>query len=260
LAKRLRLWIAGAVAVLVAGGGASVLAMSELRAELLLKVSPKAFRDAEFLRFTNGGGGELYLLGTIHGDHLTTPGYSLWNLGAVVTHLHPDRLLVEERPEQVARGHLGDGPVEMPFAALTARAAGAEVRGIDWWTMQSHAVDPPEREDHIFANVTDGLTGGHRIMVLTGFSHVDAVAPRLVTLGWRPAPFADADKEALFDTTGAPSTFPPGMTEAIRLRIADEQADLAAVPDSFWKARIADVIASRQALLATIAKTGERPG
>lgn len=260
VAKRLRLWIVVTAAVLLAGGAASVLAMSELRAELLLKASPKAFRDEEFLKFADSDGDALYLLGTIHNDHLTTPGYSLWNLGAVITHLHPDRLLVEERPEQVARGHLGDGPVEMPFAALTAKAAGVDVRGIDWWTMgSSHAIDPPGREEHIFSNVRAALPGAHRALILTGFSHVDALAPKLAALGWRHATFSDADKEALFDARGLPSTFPPGMAAAIRVRIADEEADLATTSDGFWKARIADVISSRQALLATIAKVGERP-
>jgi len=257
---RLRLWIAAGAALVSAGAAVCVLAMPELRAELLLKVSPKAFREAEFLRFTNAEGDELYLLGTVHGDHLTTPRYSLWNLGAVVTRLHPDRLLVEERPEAVARSHLGDGPVEMPFAALTAKAAGIEVRGIDWWTMNaSHAVDPPEREDRIFSNITAALPGAHRILVLTGFSHVDAFAPRLAALGWRQAGFSGEDKERLFDTAGEPATFPPGMAEAIRQRIADERSDMAGANDSFWRSRMEDVITSRQALLATIAKTGERP-
>jgi hypothetical protein len=49
------------------------------------------------------------------------------------------------------------------------------------------------------------------------------------------------------------------MTQAVEQRIADDQAAMAGVTDAFWKARLADVIASRRALLATIAKVGERP-
>jgi|SRR5580700_5549619 hypothetical protein len=258
--KRLWLWVSLVAAAFVAAGAAVLHAMPELQAELLLKMSPKAFRDAEFLRFADSAGDEVYLLGTIHGDHLTTPGYSLWNLGAVVTRLHPDLLLVEERPEEVARGHLGDGPIEMPFAALTGKAEGIAVEGMDWWTMNaSHQVDPPEREERMFANVSAALPGHHKVLILTGFSHVDAFAPKLVALGRRPAPFATADKERLFDPSGEPTTFPPGMTQAVEQRIADDQAAMAGVTDAFWKARLADVIASRRALLATIAKVGERP-
>ena len=257
--KRLRLWIALVIAALLAAAGVALHAMPELQAELLLKMSPKSFRDAEFLRFTNAAGEEVYLLGTIHGAHLTTPAYSLWNLGAVVEHLHPDMLLVEERPDAVARGHLGDGPVEMPFASLTARADGIVVEGMDWWTMDAgHQVDPPERDAHMFETIRAALPGHRRVLILTGFSHVDAFAPRLVALGWRPAAFETADKERLFGAQDEPQTFPPGMTKAIEQRIADDQALMAGVSDAFWKARLADAIAARRALLATIARTGER--
>jgi hypothetical protein len=259
LHKRLGLWIALVAAALSAAGGAVLHAMPELGAALLLKASPKAFRDAEFLRLTDRSGDEVYLLGTIHGDHLTTPGYSLWNVGAVVTRLHPDLLLVEERPDFVAKGHLGDGPVEMPFASLTAKADGIAVEGMDWFVMDaSHQVDPPAREDHMFANIAVALPGHRKVLILTGFSHLEAFAPKLAALGWTAAPFAAADKERLFDTDGEPSTFPPGMTQAIQQRIDDAEIEMATVTDSFWKARLADVITSRRAQLATIAKVGER--
>ncbi|HXQ09511.1 MAG TPA: hypothetical protein VN805_00775 [Caulobacteraceae bacterium] len=257
--KRLGLWIALAAAAVLAAGASALYALPELRAELLLKVSPKAFRDAEFRRFTDAAGDEVYLLGTIHGDHLTTPGYSLWNLGAVVRRLHPDLLLVEERPSAVASGQLGDGPIEMPFAALTAKADAITVEGMDWWTMDaSHQVDPPEREEHMFANIGAALPGNRKVLILTGFSHLEAFAPKLEALGWRAVPFATADKERLFDAAGEPATFPPGMTHAIEQRISDDRAVMAGAADGFWKARLADVIASRRALLATIAKVGER--
>ncbi len=257
--RRLRLWIALVAAALLAAGAAALHAMPELQAELLLKVSPKSFRDAEFLRFTNRAGDALYLLGTIHGDHLTTPGYSLWNVGAVVRRLHPDLLLVEERPDAVARGHLGDGPVEMPFASLTAKADGIAVEGMDWIAMDaSHQVDPSAREDHMFANIAAALAGHRKTLILTGFSHLEAFAPKLTALGWSAAPFASEDKERLFDTTGEPQTFPPGMKQAIEQRITDAEVEMAGVTDSFWRARLADVIASRRGLLATIDKVGER--
>jgi hypothetical protein len=258
--ERRRLWIALALVMAFAAAGATVLAMPELRAALLLRASPKTLRDEVFLRFTNPAGEQLYLLGTIHGDHLTTPDYSLPDIGAAVTRLHPDLVLVEERPEQMARGAWGDGPIEMAYASLTARALGIAVEGMDWWTMNAaHAADPPERDDRMFANIAADLPNHHKILILTGFSHVDAFAARLPVLGWRPAGFATAEKDSLFDTSGLPSTFPPGMTDAIKRRIVDDSDTMAGVTDPFWKARLADAVGARQKLLAIIAKVGERP-
>ncbi|MFI4973305.1 MAG: hypothetical protein ACHP84_02065 [Caulobacterales bacterium] len=236
-----------------------VLAMSEVRGELLLKMSPKAFRDAEFARFADNAGDEVYLLGTIHGGHLTTRDYSLWNVGAVVTHLHPDLLLVESRPAELARDNWGDGPVEAPFASLTARAIGVEVRGMDWWTMNAaHVIDDDNREDRMFGNIAAALPGHRKALILTGFSHVDAFQKRLLASGYHEAPFASADKEALFDARGLPARFPAGMTRVTQRRIQLDQLTLAQQTDSFWKQRLSEVIAARQALLKTIASVGEQ--
>ena len=48
------------------------------------------------------------------------------------------------------------------------------------------------------------------------------------------------------------------MKQAIEQRITDAEVEMAGVTDSFWRARLADVIASRRGLLATIDKVGER--
>jgi hypothetical protein len=111
----------------------------------------------------------------------------------------------------------------------------------------------------MFANIAAALPGHHKILILTGFSHLDAFAPRLPPLGWRAVAFSTAEKESLFDIADMPATFPPGMTDTIKRRIVDDSQTMAGVTDPFWKARLADVIKARQELLATIASVGERP-
>lgn len=62
-------------------------------------------------------------------------------------------MLVESRPEQLAKDNWADGPIEMLFASLTARSLGIEVDGVDW-----HEDDPSkfgttwkERDDRRFS-------------------------------------------------------------------------------------------------------------
>jgi|SRR5579872_1580997 len=248
-----------AIAALAAAVGAPVVAMSELRGALLLRLSPKTFRDDVFLRYADAKGGAVYLLGGIHDAHLTTRDYSLQNVAAAVLHLRPDLLLVEERPEEMARGNWADGPLEAGFASLTAKAAGIPVQGVDWWTMNSsHQVDSDEREARIFANVSAALPGHRTVLVLIGFAHLDALQAKLAAAGYRQTEFGDADKDRLFDVAGAPATFPPGMTAAVQRRIAADEATLASQTDPFWRGRLSNVIAARRALLKSIAATGER--
>jgi len=89
---------------------------SEIRSFLVFQIAPGYARDGHFLRLT-GHGQTVYLLGTIHGNHLRSEAYSLWHIQAVVQNLKPDLLLVESRPEELAKGNWGDGPIEMPSPA-----------------------------------------------------------------------------------------------------------------------------------------------
>jgi hypothetical protein len=117
------------------GGLAVVLAVlcvpllnSEIRSFLLFKFAPESARDAHFLRLT-ADRQAVYVLGTIHGDHLSSAAYSLQHVQAVVENLKPDLLLVESRPEELAKDNWADGPIEMPVASLTAPRSRNSGRG-----------------------------------------------------------------------------------------------------------------------------------
>lgn len=249
-----------ALGALVVGGGAVALASTETRDEILLKLSPGAFRRHVLHRYRGADGEAVYLLGTIHGDHLTTPAYSLLAVQSAVLNLKPDLLLVESRPQALAAANWADGPIEMGVASLTAHAAGIAVLGMDWWTMDaSHDVDSDAREAHMFANIAAALPGHRTALILTGFSHAPAFDTRLRAAGYALVAFPDAEKDHLFDAHGRTFVFPAGMTDAVKSRIAIDTQDLAGVNDPFWRARISDAIAARRKLLGTIAKVGEAP-
>lgn len=234
---------------------------TEARGGLLLLVTPGYFREVQFLRFTDSQGYEVYLLGTIHTSHLTTPSYSLLHIQAVLEHLKPDLLLVESRPEELAKDNWGDGPIEMPFASLTARALGIETQGMDWWTKESVTIissNSDEREDRMFQNILTSLPNHQTVLILTGWSHVKGFQRRLRESGYNDSPFPSAEKKALFSTAGMRLIFPKGMTRYIQQRIEIDRLALQSETDSFWRDRIEKVIIVRQELLKKITEVGER--
>jgi hypothetical protein len=243
---------------LALGAAAITLAQPEVSDELLLKLAPKSFRQQGFSKFEGPGGAAVYLLGAIHGEHLTTKDYSLLDLQSVILNLRPDLLLVESRPEALAAGEWADGPIEMAVASLTARASGIAVRGIDWWAMNAaHAVDDDMREAHMFANIAAALPGQRKVLILTGFSHAPTFRTKLSAAGWRLSPFSAAQKDQLFDAHGRTFVFPAGMTAAVKRRIAADTLTLQGVTDPFWRERLTDAVAARRRLLDVIAKVGE---
>lgn len=70
----------------------------EIRNYLLFRLTPKFARNITFVKLQNDKQ-FIYILGTIHGAHLTTKDYSLWHVEAVINNVRPDLVLVESRPE-----------------------------------------------------------------------------------------------------------------------------------------------------------------
>ena len=84
-------------------------------------------------RAPSSGGAEVMVVGTEHGGHVTTPGYPMSKLGALIDAYKPDLVLVEIRPAPFAMGHYEDGPIEMSYVTLHAKSRGIAVAPIDWW-------------------------------------------------------------------------------------------------------------------------------
>ena len=230
---------------------------SELRDGLILLIDPAYFREMKFSYYRNGGGKEVFLLGTIHSDHLAISAYSLWHLKAVILHLSPELLLVESRPEEMERGNTGDGPVEMPFAALVAQSEGIEFRGMDWWTMGDEGLDNEIRENQMFEIIMHETAGHKKILILTGWSHVEGFRNRLASLGYEEMPFPASEKRALFNAADIPKVFPAGMADCIEQRIEIDKEALAKETRAYWKNKLENAIRDRERYLAIIQATGE---
>lgn len=254
--NRRPLWVlAKTLAAVIALLAFGVLSMGEVRSFLLYEVAPQRARDANFIKLTRGPL-EVFVLGTIHGKHLSTPDFSLAHLGAAIEALKPDVLLVEARPEELARGRFGDGPIEMPYATLFARARSIPVEGIDWWQPQgSLRRTDDNRDDRIFELLKERLPPSGTVLVLIGYSHVPEQRDRLQAEGFLPGVFTDDDKRRVFELGPEPFTFPPGMGEAIRQRIEDAEEAARSSPDDV-AAKFRAVAESRRRYLAEIERVG----
>jgi hypothetical protein len=250
-----RLALASALVLIVVVTGLALL--PELRLAALLAVSPRTGRDACVVRLQQRGV-TVTLLGTLHGGHLDTPAYGLPHLKAALVHLAPDRVLVEQRPDELARGRWGDGPLEMPFVALWARHLALAVDGIDWWRPRGDTArrTDAERDDRLFQNLVERLPPAGTALVVVGFSHVPELAERLTAAGFVPVAMTSEAKAALFEPDPGPLAFPPGMAAAIRQRIDDTEAELATATGREHD-DLAAVLASRRAYLQLIERTGE---
>jgi hypothetical protein len=248
----------GIIATLVLVVGGIVGGVGEIRSALMFALAPARARDAHLVAFKDAEERSLYVVGTIHGAHLDTPSFSLLHVQAMLDHLHPDLVLVESRPEEIARGHWGDGPIEMPFASLHARSRGIATDGFDFWLPAAHTMRHSDdmREDRMTDNVLSRVAGHRVVLVLTGYSHVAELSSRLRARGWSTTVLADETKRTLFDTTGTRLRFPNGLRDAINERIARDRAEL------LQHGRNPDEepgIVLRRRLIDAIEATGEEP-
>lgn len=251
----------GVLGFAVGVAGVALAVLPELRTFALLRMAPTQARDALLVRL-RGANGDVFLLGTIHGDHLITAEYGLEHVEAVVTHLRPARLLVESLPAELAAGHLADGPIEMAFAHLVGRASGAEVRGIDWVASgpAGRRRTDDTRDDHMVENVLGALDPAGPTLVLVGYAHVPEFVERLTARGFVEVPLTPDEKTALFDPVGLSKQYPAGLAAAVEDRITRDETRLAGEGDPGTAERLRDAITARRAFLETIRAVGERPG
>ncbi|GEM_PF-3641552 len=196
------------------------MAVTEVRYFVGYKLAPEATRNAAFDKYTASTGATVYHLGTIHGQHLETPGFGLGHLQAVIENLRPTLLVVEVQPGEMERKNPASGPVEMPIATLLAEQVGIPVAGIDWWTPAGLALGRrtnDDRDDKMFENLLSVLPQSGQVLVLTGFSHLLEFRTRYEKNGFKRQPFSHEEKEAVFANAPSPFRYPKG-TDAVFLR------------------------------------------
>ncbi|MFW6030429.1 MAG: hypothetical protein ACOCRO_09280 [Halanaerobiales bacterium] len=250
-----KITIISIISMLILIGGV-ILANEEIRLYLLSEISPSTFKRRVFVKLTNDDQ-DIYILGTIHDRHLTTNEYSLLHIKAVIKNLKPDLLLVESRPTQLEHDNIGDGPIEMPFANLTARSLNISVAGMDWWSINMEEKTNNRRDDKMVSNILKEVPGYKKVLILTGFSHVGEFVPRLNEVGYKVVEFSDDRKKKLFSGIEEKLTFPTGMKHYIEKRIIIDKKTLESINDKKWKEKYQNVIKNRENVLKIINMVGE---
>ncbi|HGG56747.1 MAG TPA: hypothetical protein ENK31_03000, partial [Nannocystis exedens] len=156
--------------------------LDEVVDALWWKVAPKNFRRNKVRDFHRPSGGELLLIGTGHDLHFDSDVYPLGDLVAVLDNKDPSLVLVEIRPEDLAAGYRHMGPADMAYLAGAAAERGTEVRGFDWWDLESlrtalrhydrDPVNDETRNQHMADLINKATEGQRSVVAFTGFSHI----------------------------------------------------------------------------------------
>ncbi|MBW2700679.1 MAG: hypothetical protein JRF33_07640 [Deltaproteobacteria bacterium] len=253
---KLAIWLLAGGTLLLA---IAILTLPELRTFVAFKLAPSYARNLNFKKMVRFDRASVYLLGTIHEDHLTSGEYSLLHLKAVIENLHPDLLLLEQRPQMVAEGYAGDGPIEMPFAHLTALEMSIPVDGIDWWKKGSSIRrTDANRDDRMYRNLQERIPAKGTVLVLCGYSHVPELIERMMNDRYVEAEISSSRRDFLFDIGDSLLSYPPGMKHAIAQRVYQEEQNAKVEIDPAWKSDLLTVATSRRKFLSVIEKVGER--
>ena len=222
--------VIGAILLVLLATTAAILPWRELWSAAQFVIAPEVAKTAHMVRLRNAERQALTVIGTVHYRHIETTSYPLWELKAILATLKPTMVFVEERPESIAAGAWGEGPVEMPFCAFVAKEMGIAVRGMDDWSQ-----DFSTREDKMVVNVLDHLPATGDAVVMTGSSHVPGFTARLTRRGFVLDEWSEDERRTALKTT-VEHTYPPGLLAAYLTAI--ELAEAAKGPfDAGWAAR-----------------------
>ncbi|WP_125151963.1 hypothetical protein [Clostridium rectalis] len=228
----------------------------KLRLFLLKKISPNSFKYYNFYKMKSDKQ-DIYLLGTLHKEHLINQDFSLIHIGAVIESLKPDLLLVQSRPEELKKGNVGDGSLEMPFANLTAHYLGIDVNGIDWIDYLP-SINESLRNEKISQNIIKNSKGYKKVLVLCEYKKTRNILKKLNRKGYCISGFNNRNKERLFSSNNRKFSFPFGMKYYIQKKIDFNKQNIKSEKDSRKKNLFKEEINFNRELIDIIELVGER--
>jgi hypothetical protein len=222
----------------------AILPVREIYSFAEFSLYPARAKSSHLVRLENPASKlEVVLLGSAHYLHIDSESYPLWELKSAIETLSSDAVFVEIRPESINNGNWGEGPVEMPFCAFVAKDLGLDVKGMDDWSQSMET-----REGRMVQNILEQSRNYHKILVVTGYSHLPGLTDRLLTQGFVEVEWPRSEREKLFKS-GPEKSFPAGLREAYLREF--RQVDLGDSDfNEAWVSR-------RQKLVDQIDKTGK---
>ena len=199
----------------------------------------------------------LTYLGTLHHMHYTFKEYNFLHIKAILENMKPDLLLIESRQEEINKGNLADGPIEMVYTHLRAKQLGIPVKGIDYFnetTGKPGSTNKP-RDLMMFNKLTSELDGYHNVLVIVGATHMLMHKRMLKNHGFKRYKLS---KSLMDDYFTYPQdevfAFPKALPELIQTRIKHEQAYLKTYKTEPWQKAGKRIITNLEQLLDKIDK------
>ncbi len=204
----------------VAGAWSGRIPVRPLLTFLQFKIRPDKVRTQQLLQLKNPTTNQtVYLLGTTHQYHYEDPAYSIWHVKAAVTGLQLDSVFIEMMKDAVDEGRWGEGPVEMPFIAYTAKEAGLHVHGVDsGWDGGWQG-----RQDRMYQQVKAELPSTKRALIAAGFMHVAQFQRQLEDDGFVVVDWPDDEKRKVTDRD-VEKKWPAGLVAGLEAAIARARA------------------------------------
>jgi hypothetical protein len=171
---------------------------------------------------------EIYILGSLHHMHYHLPDYSFQHLKAVLTNLKPDILLIESRQEELEKGNLADGPIEMFYLHMAARDLNIPVKGVDWFSYEdSKPATTNKKRDHmIIQNIINSSKGHNKVLVVVGATHMLVETKMLKKSGYKRVDLSLDFKNSLYSNIDIDLVFPKDTIKYINRRIEIEKNKL----------------------------------
>lgn len=181
---------------------------------------------------------EIYILGSLHHMHYHMTDFSFQHLKAVLSNLKPHVLLVESRQEEIDRDNLADGPIEMFYLHMAAKALNIPVKGIDWFSYEKSkpGTTNRKRDKMMTEKIIESSKGHHKVLVVVGATHMLVESKMLKRNGYKKEIIAFQEKEALFSSPDKDLVFPEATLNYVNKRIAIEKEKLETMDmTKLWK-------------------------
>ena len=183
---------------------------------------------------------EIYLLGSLHHMHNNLPYFGYQHLRAALLNLNPDVLLIESRQEEIERGNLADGPLEMFYLHMSAIELGIPVKGVDWISYnESKPGSTNKVRDGKIHNCILKYSAGHqKVLVVIGATHMLIEAKKLNKQGYVKLKIQNPELDYIFRTNEINSHFPDETSKYLDIRIEREKEvlDIRDLDDKWYNA------------------------
>lgn len=185
---------------------------------LTLALAPRRFLRRMLRRFRRRDGGELLLVGTIHGLHIRSTTYPLKHLENLVRNYCPEAIGLEILPEDLVSGLIALGPIEMAHLAIIAAQLGIPTFGFDdatsiYLSTGTNGTRFPRldfnsalRNDKMASLLLEKWRSPQRVVAFTGYSHLRPLVARLVASSCIEVPLRLEEQMALWQDAGSQNT------------------------------------------------------